>query len=207
MSAARSRKGRPPRTELNLRPDVVAIIDAAELPHTVRARNALERGLRQYHGLIASCAAIVRRLPAADPLVSEHLLRLASHAGYSWMPKIMPSYCEDNWQAGDGANPTVLQRIMAVESKEDAIAFLETMQSKAPVANSWIATSKTLHFLKPDVFPIWDTKIADHFDEVGSGLGSRHESDHHVPLVRTKHDHPSSSCPTGIAVHAQTHCL
>ena len=38
-------------------------------------------------------------------------------------------------------------------------------------------------------------------------LGSRHESDHHVPLVRTKRDDPGSPCPTGVAFHAQTHCL
>jgi chromosome partitioning protein len=36
--------------------------------------------------------------------------------------------------------------------------------------------------------------------------GSRHESDHHVPLVRTKRDHSGSPCPTGVALHAQTHC-
>lgn len=38
-------------------------------------------------------------------------------------------------------------------------------------------------------------------------MGSRHESDHHVPLVRTKRDDPGSPCPTGVAFHAQTRCL
>ena len=31
---------------------------------------------------------------------------------------------------------------------------------KSPINNSWVGLSKTLHFMNPEVFPIWDNKIA-----------------------------------------------
>ena len=29
-----------------------------------------------------------------------------------------------------------------------------------PTNNAWVGMSKTLHFLNPDMFPIWDSKVA-----------------------------------------------
>jgi len=53
-----------------------------------------------------------------------------------------------------------VQSIKAIKTPNEAYAFIRSMCKDAPVNNSWIGTSKLLHFLNPNFFPIWDSRIA-----------------------------------------------
>ena len=78
----------------------------------------------------------------------EDLVAL-SLAAYGWMPTILKGtlhYEDFNLSAVRGVN------------QENARAYLK--QSKPLIGNSWIGTSKFLHFINPEVFPIWDSRVA-----------------------------------------------
>ncbi len=77
-------------------------------------------------------------------------------AVYGWMPTMVNSHrlaefgdLEANLfiPAGNCQNPA------------EAVALIEELETPL-VNNSWIGTSKFLHFLKPTMFPIWDSRVA-----------------------------------------------
>lgn len=81
---------------------------------------------------------------------------LAGIAGmaYSWMPTILKVWPDDR-DLVDIAK-------WALECDSPAFASRSLVQStrKPAINNSWVGTSKFLHFLAPETFPIWDSVIA-----------------------------------------------
>lgn len=86
-------------------------------------------------------------------------LRALSLATYGWIPTIPK---RDNFERFQCNTP--VQSIKAIGTRSEAEEFIGNMCKDAPINYSWIGTSKLLHFLSPDAFPIWDRKIAQHFD-------------------------------------------
>jgi len=94
---------------------------------------------------------------AEDDPQNDSLLALSCSV-YGWMPTILK-----NW---DFKNFNVEQPIAVVRNLsnvEDAREFVLQIDTVSPINNSWIGLSKLLHFLNPELFPIWDSRIAKHF--------------------------------------------
>lgn len=81
-------------------------------------------------------------------------------ATYGWMPTIMKGF--------NLANSNLEQPIYSIRhanGKYEALCLLQKMGGKGIIKNSWIGTSKFMHFLNPSTFPIWDTRVAEKFSE------------------------------------------
>ena len=82
-----------------------------------------------------------------------------AHAVYGWMPTILKNY-----QLEVLASMPVAC-IKATKNIGGAIELLDDwLPSRPPINNSWIGTSKMLHFLNPEVFAIWDSRVARRFE-------------------------------------------
>lgn len=84
--------------------------------------------------------------------------RVLACAAYGWMPTILKSTCFTKFNC---TNP--LETIRQISSIDDGIEFLNSMDESAPINNSWVGTSKFMHFLNSESFPIWDSKVAMNF--------------------------------------------
>lgn len=106
---------------------------------------------KPYEGLLALAEQL-----CDDP---KHLnLMGLANAVYGWMPTILKSV---DTEAFGTSSP--LRAIKQLRSVADGKTFLLDMGSNAPINRSWVGTSKFLHALKPDLFPIWDSRVAKHF--------------------------------------------
>ena len=104
-----------------------------------------------------------------------------AHAVYGWMPTILKNY-----QLDVLASMPVL-RIRTVENIGGAIELLDDwLPSRPPVNNSWVGASKMLHFLNPDVFPIWDSRVAMRFEMKASSLYGNRK--HYIEYLEFCHE-------------------
>ncbi len=107
--------------------------------------------MTSYRALIALAAEI------EDDPKHDNLLALAC-AAYGWMPTILKSFA---WSNSSLSEP--IRTLRSVSSSPEAKKILDQFSAHAPVNGSWIGTSKLLHFLNVDHFPIWDSRIAIQF--------------------------------------------
>lgn len=82
-----------------------------------------------------------------------------AHAAYGWMPTMLKK-CRLDFLPDCGA--TVFADLRNCRTPERAAGYLNKMGGP-PINNSWVGTSKVLHFINPDIFPIWDLRVARHF--------------------------------------------
>ena len=68
---------------------------------------------------------------------------ILAHAVYAWMPTIL-----NKWDFDDIGLGAIQAGILP---------------DKPFLNNSWVGTSKFMHFVAPDVWPIWDSRVAVHF--------------------------------------------
>ncbi|GAT64288.1 hypothetical protein [Paludibacter jiangxiensis] len=82
-------------------------------------------------------------------ITKEHLI-IAAHFVYGWMPTILT--------LNTGNSKKVLELLNRVRAgsllKEDELKTI-----KECVNNSMVGTSKLLHFINPEVYAIWDSKV------------------------------------------------
>ena len=120
----------------------------------------IEKSIARYSQGYLALRALIR--DRTDPRDEMQLLA-AAHAVYGWMPTILKKI--DN----------LLQMsnfVLGVKglSFADARPIVERAATPGPgsvffsLNNSVVGTSKLLHFLLPDLFPIWDSRIARLFD-------------------------------------------
>jgi hypothetical protein len=80
---------------------------------------------------------------------------------YAWMPTILKTF---EPEALKEAAP--IAAIKEIDAAADAVSFLAVMIKRAPLNGSWIGTSKLLHMLNPETFPIWDRRVAARFSPI-----------------------------------------
>lgn len=83
-----------------------------------------------------------------------------SFMAYGWMPTIL------NYEINKSNNETIFSGFK-VNSKTDACKLIQGI-GESPVNNSWVGLSKLLHFINPKFFPIWDSRVAKHFNIMNS---------------------------------------
>jgi hypothetical protein len=131
------------------------IVDFSEV-EIERFIHASEDYLLQYKALIKLGAAVQN---------AEEAVALAL-AVYGWMPTILRSVEVSDEQ---------IERVKRANDIESGIQVIRGFGSP-PVNNSWVGSSKFLHFLNPQVFPIWDSHIARAF---GLARRDQYESSAH----------------------------
>ena len=97
-------------------------------------------------------------LKASDCLANcyeQESVPMIAHLAYGWMPTIL-NYSNNTCQEKN------IFAVRGVDDYDKALKFFDEIEC-SPINNSWIGMSKTLHFLNPKMFPIWDSNIAEVF--------------------------------------------
>ena len=106
------------------------------------------------------CAAyphLLRVVACLDDDLRHEALWATAHIAYGWMPTALTSVETDNFGIPNGSI------FAAIRANGPAKCLLDQMDDVAPINRSWVGTSKLLHFVNPERFPIWDTRVAGRF--------------------------------------------
>jgi hypothetical protein len=120
------------------------------LPRTDFEEVEIEKFIHSSEGYLPQYKALVQLGASVKNADESMALALAV---YGWMPTILRSL-----KISD-------QQLTLIQTAGDINAGIAAIQafSVPPVNNSWVGSSKFLHFLNPNVFPIWDSHIARAF--------------------------------------------
>lgn len=87
--------------------------------------------------------------------IDETAFVQAAHMVYGWMPKVL--------NLGKGEHPFTSQEAAAILEKVRrsgyALSDDELLRLKATVGNSIVGLSKLLHFVSPEQYAIWDSRV------------------------------------------------
>jgi hypothetical protein len=114
----------------------------------IRCIDASEQYLRTYPTLIKSTAILAKEM-------GEDALPAIAHMAYGWMPTILKKFSD--------SQPGIVGPATECRSFEEASELIKSLDD-SPINNSWVGMSKVLHFINPEFFPIWDSRVAKHFD-------------------------------------------
>ena len=117
-------------------------------PKAIQCIDASEQYLRTYPALIKSTAILAKQM-------GEDALPPIAHMAYGWMPTILKKFSDSQ---SDIVGPAT-----GCQSFEEASGLIQSLDD-SPINNSWVGMSKVLHFMNPEFFPIWDSRVAKHFD-------------------------------------------
>ncbi len=156
----------------------------------VSAKAIIEKGLAEIEPKIDWNDHYIQSYPSLLK-ISQHLCKQAenndiadvdkmmaiAHMAYGWMPTILDkSKLKKKPTDSHKQGQTILDAYGM--SYEKAIDFLDEFK-KSPIHNSWVGLSKALHFINPEIFPIWDSKVADIFDiNTNSGSQTKKKKDY-----------------------------
>ena len=82
--------------------------------------------------------------------IEKHHLVISSHFVYGWMPTILK------------LKLTHLDKVLQLLNKVQTDEILKPKELeilRSSINNSLVGTSKLLHFINPEIYPIWDSKI------------------------------------------------
>ena len=93
--------------------------------------------------------------------MEEDATVVISHIAYGWMPTILKNFDFSTHKSGNFKNAR------NISSFDDAEKMISEFKY-SPINKSWVGLSKVLHFINPQFFPIWDSKVAKHFEVSGA---------------------------------------
>lgn len=112
----------------------------------------------RYHSTYGALLALGQAIE--DDARHSGLLTL-SCAVYAWMPTILKTFEPEAFNRN-----TPVDDIRDIRTEAEAVSLIAAMEKRAPLNGSWIGTSKLLHMLNPDIFPIWDSRVAARFGSI-----------------------------------------
>jgi len=119
----------------------------SKYPEAIRCIDASEQYLRTYPALIKSTAILAKEM-------GEDALPAIAHMAYGWMPTILKKFSD--------SQPGIVCTATECRSFEEASELIKSLDD-SPINNSWVGMSKVLHFINPEFFPIWDSRVSKHF--------------------------------------------
>lgn len=122
-------------------------------PHCIKNIDEDNQYIRSYPYLLKATACLCSNS-------NDTALVAVAHMAYGWMPTVLKKL---DFQFSSNVDP---EEIRSVSSFFDAREFVSQLDT-SPVNISWVGLSKTLHFINPEWFPIWDSKVAKHFKVSG----------------------------------------
>ncbi len=90
--------------------------------------------------------------------LKENAIPAIAHLAYGWMPRILQKY---NF-GEETATTDAIFNASKMDSTSNVSEWFEDIKA-TPINNSWVGLSKVLHFINPEIFPIWDGNVAKHF--------------------------------------------
>ena len=141
---AKAPKSREPKMNHKQAEDTLT----SKYSEAIRCIDASEQYLRTYPALIKSTAILAKEM-------GEDALPAIAHMAYGWMPTILKKFSD--------SQPGIVGPATECRSFEEASELIKSLDD-SPINNSWVGMSKVLHFINPDFFPIWDSRVAKHFD-------------------------------------------
>lgn len=98
---------------------------------------------------ISSYQQFIKYFNVIDKIEKHHLI-ISSHFVYGWMPTIL--------NLNQSKNEKVIELLNKAKVGHDfSVSQLEIL--KQCINNSLCGTSKLLHFIKPDYYAIWDSRV------------------------------------------------
>lgn len=131
--------------------------------------------IRSYPELLDASKCLVQRF-------NEKSVPMVAYLVYGWMPKIL-SYSRDTYQ-----DDKIFQAVFA-RTEKDALQVLDSIEYP-PTNNAWVGMSKTLHFLNPEVFPIWDSKVAKVLGVPTTQMGKKEVYKNYLSFILQNTDSP-----------------
>lgn len=126
-------------------------------PDYRQAGNMLEELEDRSKGYLASYPKIIAAVSMLKDDDQGNALALVAHAAYGWMPTVLSAGCfEDGFMSEKDP-------ILKIRKCRSASEIMSALPGVSPINNSWVGLSKVLHFINPEVFPIWDGRVARHF--------------------------------------------
>ena len=119
----------------------------SKYPEAIRCIDASEQYLRTYPQLLRSTALLAKEM-------GEDALPAIAHMAYGWMPTILKKFSD--------SQPGIVCTATECRSFEEASELIKSLDD-SPINNSWVGMSKVLHFINPEFFPIWDSRVSKHF--------------------------------------------
>jgi hypothetical protein len=113
----------------------------------IQCIDASEQYLRTYPQLLRSTALLAKEM-------GEDALPAIAHMAYGWMPTILKKFSD--------SKTDIVGPATGCSSFEEASGLIRSLDD-SPINNSWVGLSKVLHFINPNFFPIWDSRVAKHF--------------------------------------------
>ena len=120
----------------------------SKYPEAIRCIDGSEQYLRTYPELLRSTTILAKEM-------GEDALPAIAHMAYGWMPTILKKFSD--------SQPGIAGTATGCRSFEEASGLIQSLED-SPINNSWVGMSKVLHFINPEFFPIWDSRVAKHFD-------------------------------------------
>lgn len=117
------------------------------------SNNKVFDGRRQFY--FDSYFPILNHLKAQKGNLNSESIIVAICLIYSWMPRIIHNVIIPNDEV------TKLLNKAYNSTSEDKLSEQEIEKIKYCINNSMVGTSKILHFINPNVYPIWDSNIAN----------------------------------------------
>ena len=114
----------------------------------IRCIDASEQYIRTYPQLLRSTALLAKEM-------GEDALPAIAHMAYGWMPTILKKFSDSKHD--------IVCTATECRSFEEASELIKSLDG-SPINNSWVGMSKVLHFINPEFFSIWDSRVAKHFD-------------------------------------------
>lgn len=131
-------------------------IAAALRSYSKRPQKLIQKDANEYElGYLALRSLIRDRTDSSD----LEQLRAAAYAVYGWMPTILKR-SELGGLSDFISSAKKLSKTKAIASISNLLGSRNSAVMHC-INNSVVGTSKLLHFSLPNVFPIWDSKIAE----------------------------------------------
>ncbi len=83
-------------------------------------------------------------------IITEHHLIISSHFIYGWMPTILHIDTSNIHRVLTSLNDAKSGRLLTADDLENIKGFMN---------NSMVGTSKLLHFIHPNIYAIWDSRV------------------------------------------------
>ena len=119
----------------------------SKYPEAIQCIDTSEQYLRTYPELLRSTAILTKEM-------GEDALPAIAHMAYGWMPTILKKFSD--------SQSDIVGAATVCRSFEQASELIQSLDD-SPINNSWVGMSKVLHFFNPEFFPIWDSRVAQHF--------------------------------------------
>ena len=115
------------------------------------------------------------------PVTKESLVQ-GTHMVYGWMPTTLN--VDKNPDVSIEQAAVIASRLRERPTLPALQPFLHDLEVlKAVVNNSIVGTSKLLHFMRPDVYPIWDSIVHQSLQ----GVGSTNDTRNYIAYCRAIH--------------------